>query len=82
MSEQSTQLERYGGRETLARIPTRNNIISECDNGLTAILQQNLSNKKPIHFMPNDVKPEEHFECIVIEREDHYNEYGKKISWK
>ncbi|CAG8658472.1 4301_t:CDS:1 [Paraglomus brasilianum] len=55
MGEQSAQLERYGGGETLAGIPTRNDIISECDNGLTAILQQNLSDKKPIHFMPNDV---------------------------
>ncbi|CAG8684143.1 10387_t:CDS:1, partial [Ambispora gerdemannii] len=54
MSEQSIQLERYEDRETLAGIPTRNDIISECDNGLTAILQQNLSDKKPIHFMFND----------------------------
>src|SRR6185369_14884909 len=55
MSKQSAQLERYGGGETLAGIPTRNDIISECDNGLTAFLQQNLSNKQPIHFMPDDV---------------------------
>ena len=55
MSKQSAQLERYGGGETVAGIPTRNDIISECDNGLTAILQQSLSNNQPIYFMPNDV---------------------------
>ncbi|RIB05266.1 hypothetical protein C2G38_2220095 [Gigaspora rosea] len=55
MSEQNAQVIRFGGGETLAGIPTRNDIISECDNGLTAILQQNLSNKQPIYFVPNDV---------------------------
>ncbi|CAJ0649144.1 3482_t:CDS:2 [Entrophospora sp. SA101] len=55
MSKQNAQLEQYGGGETLARIPTRNDIISECDNELTAILQQSLSNNQPIYFMPNDV---------------------------
>src|SRR6185369_14640722 len=55
MSKQSAQLERYGGGETLSGIPTRNDIISECDNGLTAILQQSLSNNQPIYFMPNNV---------------------------
>ena len=48
MSKQSAQLERYGGGETLAGIPSRNDIISGCDNGLTAILQQSLSDKQPI----------------------------------
>ncbi|CAG8630840.1 13856_t:CDS:2, partial [Gigaspora rosea] len=36
-------------------IPTRNDIISECDNGLMTKLQQNLFNNQPIYFMPNDV---------------------------
>ncbi|CAG8712884.1 10798_t:CDS:1, partial [Scutellospora calospora] len=43
-------------RETLAGILSRSDIISECDNGLTAILQQSLYEKKPIYFMPNDVE--------------------------
>ncbi|CAG8586616.1 7402_t:CDS:2 [Cetraspora pellucida] len=55
MSKQNAQQTQYRGGETLARIPTRNDIISECDNGLTAILQQNLPNKQPIYFIPNDV---------------------------
>ncbi|RIB15279.1 hypothetical protein C2G38_2247731 [Gigaspora rosea] len=62
MSKQSAQQMRYGGGETLAGIPSRSDIISECDNGLTAILQQSLSEKKPIHFMPNDV--EDAFEYV------------------
>ena len=55
MSKQNTQVIRYGGGETLAGIPTRNDIISKCDNELMAILQQSLSNNQPIYFMPNDV---------------------------
>src|SRR2546421_12246634 len=47
MSKQNAQVIRYGGGETLPGIPTR--------NGLTAILQQSLSDKQPIYFMPNDV---------------------------
>ncbi|RHZ81754.1 hypothetical protein Glove_117g2 [Diversispora epigaea] len=50
-----------GGRESVAEVPTRND-ISECDNGLTVIFQQNLSEKKPIHFMSNDV--EDAFEYV------------------
>ncbi|CAG8654813.1 12116_t:CDS:2, partial [Cetraspora pellucida] len=41
--------------ETLVGIPSRSDIISECNNGLTAILQQSLFDKQPIYFMPNDV---------------------------
>ena len=55
MSANNAQVIRYGGGETLAGIPTRNDIISESDNELTTILQQNLSDKQPIYFMPNDV---------------------------
>ncbi|RIB18258.1 hypothetical protein C2G38_2310958 [Gigaspora rosea] len=55
MSKQSAQLEQYGGGITLAEIPSHGDIISEYDNGLTAILQQSLSDKQPIYFMPNDM---------------------------
>ncbi|CAG8603038.1 12499_t:CDS:2 [Cetraspora pellucida] len=54
MSTQSTQLEQYGSEKTIAVISSCNDIISECDNGLTAILQESLSDKQPIYFMPND----------------------------
>ncbi|CAG8573209.1 5357_t:CDS:2 [Cetraspora pellucida] len=61
MSEQSAQLKQYGSGETVIRVPTHNDIL-KCDNGLTAILQQSLSEKNPIHFMPNNV--EDAFEYI------------------
>src|SRR5438270_9238982 len=48
-------LVRYDGAEFLASIPLRNEIIAEYDNGMTAILQQSLSGKQPIHFMPTEV---------------------------
>ncbi|RHZ80864.1 hypothetical protein Glove_131g75 [Diversispora epigaea] len=37
-------------------VPTHSDIISKCNNGLTAILQRNLSDKQPMRFMPNDVR--------------------------
>jgi hypothetical protein len=46
---------RYDGAESLAGIPSRNNIVAEYDNGMTTILQQCLSNNQAIHFMPTDV---------------------------
>ncbi|RHZ87756.1 hypothetical protein Glove_30g150 [Diversispora epigaea] len=55
MKTHSAQVIRYGGGDSVAGVPSRND-ISECDNGLTAILQQSLSEKQPIHFMPNDVE--------------------------
>ena len=61
MKTHSAQVIRYGGGESIAGVPTRND-ISECDNGLTAILQQSLSEKQPIHFMPDDV--EDAFEYV------------------
>ena len=33
----------------------RNDIVAEFDNGMTVILQQSLSGKQPIHFMPTEV---------------------------
>ncbi|RHZ76254.1 hypothetical protein Glove_199g123 [Diversispora epigaea] len=47
MKTHSAQVIRYGGRESIPGIPTR--------NGLTTILQQNLSNNQPIYFISNDV---------------------------
>ena len=39
----------------LAGVPLRNDIVAEFDNGMTAILQQSLFGKQPIHFMPTEV---------------------------
>ncbi|GES96814.1 ribonuclease H-like domain-containing protein [Rhizophagus clarus] len=46
---------RYDGAGPLVGIPSRNDIVAEFDNGMTAILQQSLSGKQPIHFMPTEV---------------------------
>ncbi|RIA86034.1 hypothetical protein C1645_741148, partial [Glomus cerebriforme] len=46
---------RYDGVGPLAGVPLRNEIVAEYDNGMTAILQQSLSDKQPIHFMPTEV---------------------------
>src|SRR5262249_51755842 len=46
---------RYDGAGPLTGIPSRNDIVAEFDNGMTAILQQSLSGKQPIHFMPTEV---------------------------
>ncbi|GES77180.1 DNA polymerase family B-domain-containing protein [Rhizophagus clarus] len=46
---------RYDGASPLASVPSRNEIVAEYDNGMTAILQQSLSDKQPIHFMPTEV---------------------------
>ncbi|CAI2200855.1 19332_t:CDS:1, partial [Funneliformis geosporum] len=48
--------------------PSRNNIVVEFDNGMTAIFQQCLSNKQPIHFMPTAVSDEAEY----INRESTY----------
>ena len=45
----------YNSAGLLASIPSRNDIVAEFDNGMTAILQQSLSGKQPIHFMPTEV---------------------------
>ncbi|CAG8597718.1 9267_t:CDS:2 [Paraglomus brasilianum] len=58
MTARNAQLERYDGGETLEGIPTRNDIVTEFDNGMTAVLQQSLSAKQSIHFMPTDVSDE------------------------
>ena len=46
---------RYDGAGPLAGIPSRNDIVAEFDNGMIAILQQSLSGKQAIHFMPTEV---------------------------
>ena len=54
---------RYDGASSETGIPYvfqdlglhRNDIVAEFDNGMTAILQQSLSCKQPIHFMPTEV---------------------------
>ena len=45
----------YNNANPLAGIPSRNNIVAEFDNEMTAILQQSLLGKQPIHFMPTEV---------------------------
>jgi len=45
----------YDGTDPLAGIPSCNDIVAEFDNGMTAIFQQSLSGKQPIHFMPTEV---------------------------
>ncbi|CAB4492557.1 unnamed protein product [Rhizophagus irregularis] len=45
----------YNSAGPLAGIPSRNDIVEEFDNGMTTILQQSLSGKQPIHFMPTEV---------------------------
>ncbi|CAG8564252.1 11880_t:CDS:2 [Cetraspora pellucida] len=51
-------LTRYDGIKTLAGIPSCNDIVAEFDNGMFTILQQHLSDKQPIYFMPTDVSDE------------------------
>ena len=46
---------RYDGASPLAGIPSRNDIVAEFDNGMTTILQQSLSGKQTIYFMPTEV---------------------------
>src|ERR1044072_8280277 len=46
---------RYDSTSPLANVPSRNEIIAEYDNRMTAILQQSLSGKQSIHFMPTEV---------------------------
>ena len=46
---------RYDDAGPLAGVPSRNEIVAEYDNRMTAILQQSLSGKQPIHFMPTEV---------------------------
>ena len=45
----------YDNANPLTGIPSRNDIVTEFNNEMTAILQQSLFDKQPIHFMPTEV---------------------------
>src|SRR3954466_8784345 len=45
----------YNSTNLLVSISSHNDIVAEFDNGMTAILQQSLFSKQPIHFMPTEV---------------------------
>ncbi|RHZ77052.1 hypothetical protein Glove_186g79 [Diversispora epigaea] len=51
ISKQNAQVIQYRGGKSITKILTRNDFISECDNKITNILQQSLSDKQPIYFM-------------------------------
>src|ERR1044072_7861985 len=57
ISDQTDQgtLAHYDSAGPLTGIPSHNEIVAEYGNGMTAILQQSLSSKQPIHFMPTEV---------------------------
>ncbi|GBB86618.1 hypothetical protein RclHR1_01300003 [Rhizophagus clarus] len=54
-TDRSRTLTCYNGACPLVGIPSCNDIVAEFDNGMTAILQQSLSDKQPIHFMSTEV---------------------------
>ncbi|RHZ63691.1 hypothetical protein Glove_328g103 [Diversispora epigaea] len=58
MIAHDTQQIRYGGGEIVEEVQSRNDIATEFDNERTAVLQQSLSAKRSIHFMPTDVGDE------------------------
>jgi uncharacterized protein YkvS len=58
MKTHSAQVIRYGGGESIEGVQSRNDIATEFDNEMTAVLQQSLSAKRSIHFMPTDVGDE------------------------
>jgi hypothetical protein len=45
----------YNNTSFLASIPSCNDIVAEFDNRMSVILQQSLSGRQPIHFMPMEV---------------------------
>src|SRR6266480_6022483 len=45
----------YDSTGPLAGVLSRNDIVTEFNNEMIAILQQSLSGKQPIHFMPTEV---------------------------
>ncbi|CAB4374867.1 unnamed protein product [Rhizophagus irregularis] len=54
----ASSLVHYNGAGPLTGVTSRNDIVEEFDNGMTAILQQRLSDNQPIHFMPTAVSDE------------------------
>ncbi len=57
-TDRSGTLARYDGTGPVTGVPSRNDIVTEFNNEMTTILQQSLSGKQPIHFMPTDVSDE------------------------
>src|SRR4051794_3480693 len=45
----------YNNASSKTGIPSHNDIVAKYYNGMSAILQQSLSSKQPIHFMPTEV---------------------------
>ncbi|CAG8583261.1 20708_t:CDS:2 [Cetraspora pellucida] len=45
----------YDDIKTIAGVLSCNDIVAEFDNGTTPLIQQSLSSKQPIHFMPTKV---------------------------
>ncbi|PKC59830.1 DNA/RNA polymerase [Rhizophagus irregularis] len=66
----------YNNAGPLAGIPSRNDIMAEFDNGMTAILQQCLSNKQPIHFMPTEGYHTEKKAYIRVRTWNHFDRYN------
>ncbi|CAB5386641.1 unnamed protein product [Rhizophagus irregularis] len=54
-TDRAGPLAHYNSAGPLASILSRNDIVAEFDNVMTAILQQCLSAKQPVHFMPTEV---------------------------
>ena len=54
-TDRTGTLARYDGAGPLASVPSRNDIVTEYDNGMTNVLRQSLSGKQPIYFMPTEV---------------------------
>src|SRR6266536_5975671 len=57
-TDRSGTLARYDGVSPKTGVLSRNDIVTEFNNEMTTILQQSLSGKQPIHFMPTDVSDE------------------------
>ncbi|RIA82476.1 hypothetical protein C1645_835302 [Glomus cerebriforme] len=54
-TDRISPLARYDDTSSLPAIPSRNDIVAEFDNEMTTILQQSLSGKQLIHFMPTEI---------------------------
>jgi DNA polymerase elongation subunit (family B) len=48
---------RYNGEEWIEGVPTRDDIVVECDtNGISKTIRHNLDDGKPVFFMPTDIE--------------------------
>ncbi|PKK48994.1 hypothetical protein RhiirC2_803496 [Rhizophagus irregularis] len=56
----------FNGASSLTGVLSRNDIVEEFDNGMTAILQQRLSDNQPIHFMSTAVSDEAEYIIAVF----------------